>query len=384
MGPLAGFTIIEIGSIGPGPFCGMLLSDLGARVVRVARPGPPPLGDLLHRGRDAIVIDLKHEAAPELVLRMVEQADAFFEGFRPGVAERLGIGPEAALARNPRLVYGRMTGFGQDGPLASSAGHDIDYIAMSGVLDLIGTSGGPPVVPLNLVGDLGGGGMLLAVGLLAGLLETSRSGKGQVVDAAMIDGSAILGMFPRALALAGQWEGGRGENLIDGGAPFYSIYETGDGRYVAVGALEPHFYSQLIEGLGLDAGDLPDQYDRSHWPHLRAIFEEVFVSKTRDEWLESFSGTDACVAPVLTPSEALLHPHNAARHTFVDVDGVGQAAPAPRFDRTPTGLPGRVPSTGRDTVRVLASFGLDSSEIERLLSAGAVTQDSRSRSSTPN
>ncbi|MFZ0491924.1 MAG: CaiB/BaiF CoA-transferase family protein [Acidimicrobiia bacterium] len=375
MGPLGGFTIIEIGSIGPGPFCGMLLSDLGARVVRIARPGPSPYGDLLHRGREAIAIDLKNEAAAEVVLRMVAQADGLIEGFRPGVAERLGIGPAEALDRNPRLVYGRMTGFGQEGPLAASAGHDIDYIAVSGVLDLIGTSGGPPVVPLNLVGDLGGGGMLLAVGLLAGLLEAGRSGRGQVIDAAMIDGSAVLGMFPRALAAAGQWEGGRGENLIDGGAPFYCTYETGDGRYVAVGALEPHFYAHLVRGLGLEAGDLPEQYDRTHWPDLRAVFEEVFVSKTRDEWVEIFAGTDACVAPVLTPSEAPFHPHNVVRRTFVDVDGVTQAAPAPRFDRTPADFPGAVPTTGRDSVRVLESFGFEPVEIEPLLASGAVVQD---------
>jgi alpha-methylacyl-CoA racemase len=374
MGPLEGFTIIEVGSIGPGPFCGMLLSDLGARVVRVARPGPSPYGDLLHRGRDAIAIDLKHDAAAEIVLRMAEHADGFYEGFRPGVAERLGIGPAQALARNPRLVYARMTGFGQEGPLAGSAGHDIDYVAMSGVLDLIGMSGGPPIVPLNLVGDLGGGGMLLAVGLLAGLLEAGRSGRGQVIDAAMVDGSAILGMFPRALRVAGLWEGGRGENLLDGGAPFYGTYATGDGRYIAVGALESRFYSAFIDGLGLDAADLPEQYDRTHWPELRAVFEEVFATKTRDEWIEIFSETDACVAPVLTPSEAPLHEHNLARRTFVDVEGVTQAAPAPRFDRTP-GAAGSVPSPGRHSVRVLESFGFEPAEIDTLVASGAVVQD---------
>ncbi len=375
MGPLAGFTIIEIGSIGPGPFCGMILSDLGARVVRVARPGPSLYRDLLHRGRDAIAIDLKHPGAPEVVLRMVEHADAFFEGFRPGVAERLGIGPEDALARNPKLVYGRMTGFGQEGPLAASAGHDIDYIAVSGVLDLIGMSGGPPVVPLNLVGDLGGGAMLLAVGLLAGLLEAGRSGQGQVIDAAMVDGSATLGMFPRALHAIGQWEGGRGENLIDGGAPFYRTYETSDGRYVAVGALEPLFYSELVDGLGLDARDLPEQYDQTHWPRLRAMFEAVFATKPRDEWVEIFAGTDACVAPVLTPAEAPQHTHNVARGTFVDVGGVMQAAPAPRFGRTPAGPPGAIPSSGRDSVRVLESFGFEQAEIEPLVELGVVVQD---------
>ena len=375
MGPLNGFTVIEIGSIGPGPFCGMLLADLGARVVRVARPGPPPYRDLLHRGRDAIIIDLKNEAAAEVVLRMAEHADAFYEGFRPGIAERLGIGPAEALARNPKLVYARITGFGQEGPLAASAGHDIDYIAMSGVLDLIGSSDGPPVIPLNLVADLGGGGMLLAVGLLAGLLEADRSGKGQVIDVAMLDGSSVLGMFPRALSVAGLWEGPRGENLLDGGAPFYRTYETEDGRYIAVGALEPRFYSEFIEGLGLDPADLPEQYDRTHWPDLRIVFEQTLGSKTRDEWLKIFSGTNACVAPVLTPSEAPSHEHNVARHTFIDVDGVTQAAPAPRFDRTPADLPGPVPSPGRDSVHVLESFAFEPSEIERLIASGVVVQD---------
>jgi len=375
MGPLAGFTIIEIGSIGPGPFCGMILADLGARVVRVARPGPSPYGDLLHRGRDAIALDLKHAEGAEVVLRLVEGADGLIEGFRPGVAERLGIGPLEASTRNPRLVYGRMTGFGQTGPLAKTAGHDIDYVALSGVLDLVGTSGGPPVVPLNLVGDLGGGGMLLAVGLLAGLLEASRSGEGQVIDASMVDGAAILGMFPRALAAAGLWEGGRGENLIDGGAPFYGVYETADGKHVVVGALEPQFYAEFVERLGLDTDDLPDRHDRVHWSQLRATFEETFRSRTRDDWVEVFSGTDACVAPVLTPTEAPQHPQNASRHTFIDIDGVMHAAPAPRFSRTPPGTPGPVPTTGRDTTRVLGSFGFAPSEIEGLLSRRVVVQD---------
>jgi alpha-methylacyl-CoA racemase len=377
MGPLTGFTIIEIGSIGPGPFCGMILADLGARVVRVGHPGPNPYPDLLHRGRHAIAIDLKHEASAEVILRMVERAEGLIEGFRPGVAERLHIGPDDALARNPKLVYGRMTGFGQDGPLASSAGHDIDYVAMSGVLSLIGPAGGPPVVPLNLVGDVGGGAMLLAVGLLAGLLEAGRSGRGQVIDAAMIDGSALLGMFPRSLAAAGLWAGNRGENLLDGGAPFYGVYETSDERYVAVGAIEPEFYSALINGLGLDPSELPDQYDRTRWHELRTVFEEAFAVKSREEWQTIFDGTDACVAPVLEPSEAPVHPHNAARGTFVNVGGTLQAAPAPRFGRTRAGVPGPVPTTGQDTTTVLESFGFGTDEIERLLSTGAVVQDRR-------
>jgi alpha-methylacyl-CoA racemase len=375
MGPLVGLTFIEIGSIGPGPFCGMMLADLGARVVRVARPGPTPYRDLLHRGRETVAIDLKHDSAAEVVLRMVERADGFIEGFRPGVAERLGIGPDVVLERNPRLVYGRMTGYGQDGPMTSDAGHDIDYVALSGVLDLIGEPGGPPVVPLNLVGDLGGGGMFLAVGLLAGLLEAGRSGAGQVIDVSMVEGAAYLGMFPRALAAAGQWEGGRGENIIDGGAPFYSVYETADGRYLAVGALEPQFYAELVAGLGLDPEALPEQYDRVQWPGLRATFKEVFASRTRDQWIEVFHGTSACVVPVLTPDEAPRHEHNAARGTFFEADGAIQTAPVPRFSRTRAGTPGSVRTTGHDTVRVLESFGFAVSEIEGLLESGAVVQD---------
>lgn len=375
MGPLAGFTIIEIGSIGPGPFCGMVLADLGARVVRVARPGSRGYTELLHRGRHAIAVDLKHDASSEVVLRMLERADGLIEGFRPGVAERLGIGPETALARNPKLVYGRMTGFGQDGPLASAAGHDIDYVAMSGVLDLIGQAGGPPIVPLNLIGDVGGGGMLLAVGMLAGLLEAGRSGRGQVVDVSMVDGSALLGMFPRSIAAEGMWEGERGENLLDGGAPFYGVYETADGRYMAVGALEPDFYSVLLDGLGLDPADLPDRYDKTRWPELRRTLEEAFASRSRSEWQAIFEGTDACVAPVLTPDEAPHHPHNVARRTFVEAGGVVQAAPAPRFSRTPTDPPGTVPSSGRDTTVVLESFGFEKTEIRTLVEIGAVVQD---------
>lgn len=376
MGPLDGFTVIEMGSIGPGPFCGMVLSDLGARVIRVARPESQSHTELLHRGREAIVIDLKHPDAAEVVFRMIEQVDALIEGFRPGVMERLGIGPDEALARNSNLVYGRVTGFGQDGPLAGDAGHDIDYVAMSGVLDLIGSPGGPPMIPLNLVGDLGGGGMLLAVGILAGLLEAGRSGKGQVIDASMVEGAAMLGMFPRALAVAGLWPGGRGENLIDGGAPFYSVYETADRRYVAVGAIEPQFYSELLAALGLNEDDLPGQYDQTHWPQLRATLERAFASKTRDQWSAIFEGTDACVAPVLTPAEAPVHPHNVARQTFVDVDGVTQTAPAPRFSRTPARAPGSVPTTGRDSVRILESFGFEAANIETLVSNGVVVQDS--------
>jgi len=372
MGPLHGVTIVEIGSIGPGPFCGMMLSDLGANVVRVERPDPQPYPELLHRGRSSIAVDLKHPEAAGLILRLVEQADGLIEGFRPGVAERLGIGPEACLDRNERLVYGRMTGFGQEGPLATVAGHDIDYIALSGALHPIGLAGGPPVVPLNLLGDFGGGGMLLAVGMLAGLLEAARSGRGQVIDAAMVDGSALLTTFVHSMLSAGLWSGRRGDNLLDGGAPFYDTYETSDGKYVAVGALEPKFFGVLLDGLGLDADSVPNQYDRSQWPRMRELFRRTFAKRTRAEWAGVFETADACVAPVLSPEEAPTHPHNRARRTFVEVDGRVQPAPAPRFGRTPVGTPGPVPKPGQDTDEVLESFGFQTEEIAALRAAHVV------------
>lgn len=371
MGPLDGFTIVEVGGIGPGPFCGMILADLGAEVVRVERPAPAPYPELLHRGRRSVAIDLKHGDAAEVVLRIVEQADGLIEGFRPGVVERLGIGPEECLARNSRLVYGRMTGFGQEGPYAHMAGHDIDYIALSGALHMIGPADGPPVVPLNLVGDFGGGGMLLAVGMLAALLHALQTGEGQVVDAAMVDGAALLTTFIHSMRTAGVWSDRRGENLLDGGAPFYRTYETADGRHVAVGALEPQFYARLLEGLGLD-GDLPDQYDRDGWPTLATRFAEVFRTRTRDEWVERFDGGDACVMPVLGPGEAPNDRHNRDRGTFVEVDGIVQPAPAPRFSRTSPDLPGSVPEPGRDSVNVLSRFGFGENEVEHLVRLGVV------------
>ena len=376
MGPLHGVTVIELASLAPAPFGCMILSDLGADVLRVERPevcGPGAAipADPLTRGRRSAGLNLKDPGGVELLLRLVEQADVLVEGFRPGVAERLGFGPGVCLERNPRLVFARMTGWGQDGPLAQTAGHDIDYIAVSGVLHGIGRAGQRPVPPVNLVGDFGGGGMLLAIGVLAALLERERSGLGQVVDAAMVDGSALLNSFLYGLLAGGLWQEERGTNLLDGGAPFYDTYETSDGGHVAVGALEPKFYAELLAGLGLDADELPDQLDRSGWPVLRQRFTEAFGKRTRDEWAESFSGSDACVAPVLTPTEAPGHPHNAARGTFLDGDSV-QPAPAPRFNRTKTATPQPPVRPGADTDAVLAGLGLPDEQIAQLRATGIV------------
>jgi alpha-methylacyl-CoA racemase len=332
-GPLAGVRVVELAGLAPAPFGCMVLADLGADVVLVDRPGgsyPPP--GPLQRGRRTVTLDLKTEAGVASLRQLSARADVFVEGFRPGVAERLGFGPSAMSKINPRLVYARMTGWGQHGPLAARAGHDIDYIAVAGALEPLGTA------PLNLLGDFAGGGMLLAVGILAALLERASSGQGQVIDVAMVDGSALLTTFLHGMLSAGLWPHPRGGNLLDGGAPFYDTYETSDGALMAVGALEPAFYAALLDGLGL-TGPLPAQYDRDGWPALRAQFAARFASRTRDEWTAVFAGTDACVAPVLSPREAPAHPHNRARETFVEVDGVTQPAPAPRFGRTPAPAP---------------------------------------------
>lgn len=370
MGPLEGMTVIEIASLGPGPFCAMVLADLGARVIRVDRKvsgGQLPIAiDPLHRGRESLTLDLKCPGSAEVVLRLIERADVLLEGFRPGVAERLGIGPDACLARNPRLVYGRVTGWGQEGPLAARAGHDIDYIALAGALHPIGRAGGPPVPPLNLVADFGGGGMLAALGVLAALWERQRSGLGQVVDAAMVDGSALLTAMFHGMRAAGLWTDDRGTNLLDSGAPFYDCYETADGRFVAVGALEPQFYAALCVGLGIDAGSLPAQYDPAGWPVLRERFASTFRSRTRDEWEEVFGRMDACVAPVLTMEEATHHPHNQTRGTFVDVGGIVQPGPAPRFGRTPAAVPAPAAVPGEHTAQVLADFGFTEEEVAGL------------------
>jgi crotonobetainyl-CoA:carnitine CoA-transferase CaiB-like acyl-CoA transferase len=337
-GPLTGVRVVELAGQAPGPFGCMVLADLGADVVRVDRPGPCPEGPL-QRGRRVTVLDLKSPDGVAGLLRLVDRADVLVEGYRPGVAERLGFGPPVCLDRNPRLVYARMTGWGQDGPLAERAGHDIDYLAVSGALEPLGRVDDRPHAPINLLGDFGGGGMLLAVGVLAALLERERSGAGQIVDAAMVDGSALLTALLHGMLAAGTWGEPRGENLLDGGAPFYDTYRTADGGFVAVGALEPRFYAALLTGLGLAALDLPDQYDRSGWPELRRMFADRFARRTRAEWTAVFADTDACVAPVLAPAEAHRHPHNAMRGTFVEVGGIRQPAPAPRFSRTPAAVP---------------------------------------------
>jgi alpha-methylacyl-CoA racemase len=377
VGPLAGFKIIEIAGIGPGPYAAMLLSDLGADVLRVDRPNAPAVNaerDVLARGRRSIAVDLKNPDGVETVLQLVERADALIEGFRPGVMERLGLGPDACAERNPKLVYGRMTGWGQEGPLAQTAGHDIDYIALAGVLHNFTRLGERPVPPLNLVGDFGGGSMFLVMGVLAALLHAQRTGEGQVVDAAMVDGAASLMTMEWAFRGMGIWDTeSPGTNLLDTGAPFYEVYECADGKWIAVGAIEAQFYAELLEGMGLaGAADLPHQMDRAQWPAMKKRFAEVFAAKTRDEWWAIFEGTDACVAPVLSPAEALTQPHLKARSTLVNEWGVDQPAPAPRFSRTPSEL--RLPPSapGADTDAGLAAWGFAPDQISKLREAGAV------------
>jgi alpha-methylacyl-CoA racemase len=374
VGPLAGYRIIELAGIGPGPFCGMMLSDMGAEVIRVERPAPGAKApkDVLVRNRRSIAVDLKKPEGVEAVLRLCEGADALFEGFRPGVTERLGLGPEDCMGRNPRLVYGRMTGWGQDGPMAQAAGHDINYIGLSGALHAIGRAGERPVPPLNLVGDFGGGGMLMAFGLVCGLLEAQRSGKGQVVDAAMVDGAASLMAMFFSFAAQGGFTDQRGTNLLDGGAHFYDSYETKDGKYVCLGSIEPQFYAQLIEKAGLDPATFAPQLDRARWPELKEKLAEVMRTKTRDEWCTLMEGTDVCFAPVLSIFEAPEHPHNRARGTFLEVEGIAQPAPAPRFSRTVPEVRGAAPAPGADSEDVLRSFGFSEAEIDSLRESGAV------------
>ena len=378
-GPLHGLRVVELAGIGPGPYTCMLLADAGADVLRVdrasGRPVSPPSGghwDLLNRSRPSVAVDLKHPKGLALVLDLVERADALVEGWRPGVAERLGLGPDECWARNRRLVYGRMTGWGQSGPLSATAGHDIDYIALSGALWSVGRTGDRPVPPLNLVGDFGGGGLLLAFGIVAAVYEAQRSGQGQVVDAAMVDGAASLMTMTHAFHQLGWWLEQRGVNILDTGSHFYEVYETSDGKYFAVGAIEPQFYAELLRVLGLEGEELPAQQDRSQWPAMKERFAAVFATATRDEWAERFAGTDACGAPVLSPWEAHLHPHNAARGTFVDVGGVVQPGPAPRFSRTPGEVRRPPPVPGQDTDEALGAWGIDPQRIKELHEAGAV------------
>ncbi|MGF1597653.1 MAG: CaiB/BaiF CoA transferase family protein [Acidimicrobiales bacterium] len=379
-GPLTGVKVIELAGIGPGPMCAMLLADLGAEVIRVDRPTPADLGvdsgrkyNVLSRGRRSIAVDLKNPEGVEVVLKLVEQADALIEGFRPGVTDRLGLGPDDCAARNPRLVYGRMTGWGQEGPLAHAAGHDINYIALTGVLDAIGPAGGPPVPPLNLTGDFGGGALYLAFGVLAGILEARQSGQGQVLDAAMVDGAASLLTSIYGIYGSGRWKPERGTNILDTGAHFYGTYECADGRYVAIGSIEAKFHAELVEKLGLDPAAIPDRMDRERWAEHKVTLTRLFLSKTRDEWCEIMEGSDVCFAPVLSMGEAPEHPHNKERGTFIELEGVVQPGPAPRFSRTPGQVHGPVPEPGEHTDAVLADWGFGSDDIAKLHEAGAIT-----------
>jgi alpha-methylacyl-CoA racemase len=375
-GPLSGVKIVEIAGIGPGPFGALMLSDMGAEIIRVdraqsVRGETGPGWDLLNRGRRSVGVDLKSPDGVETVLRLVEQADGLIEGFRPGVAERLGIGPEACLARNERLVYGRMTGFGQDGPYAAMAGHDINYIALAGALHPIGRRGEAPVPPLNLVGDFGGGGMLLAFGMVCGILEARTSGRGQVIDAAMIDGAAVLTTMIYAFRSIGAWADERGTNILDTGAHFYDVYECADGQYISLGSIEPQFYAELCEKLGIPADEMP-QHDKARWPELKERVAGVVRTKTRDEWCAVMDGSDVCFAPVLSLAETHTHAHNSHREMFTEVAGVVQPSPAPRFSRTP-GVISRPPSQpGQHTDEVLADWGFEAGEIAKLRETGAV------------
>ncbi|MEY4512714.1 MAG: hypothetical protein RLZZ450_4836 [Pseudomonadota bacterium] len=380
MGALSGLKVIELAGLGPAPFAAMMLADMGAEVVRVDRhtqvragDKSQPSWDLLNRGRRSVGVDLKSAGGVAVVLRLCAQADVLLEGFRPGVAERLGLGPEVVHAHNARLVYGRMTGFGQSGPLAQAAGHDIDYIALSGALEPIGRGGEKPVPPLNFLGDFGGGALFLVTGVLAALLERGISGQGQVVDAAMVDGSALLTTMLHAHRQVGIWSGGRGDNLLDSGAPFYEVYETADAKYVAIGALEPAFYRELLARLGLTHDPrCAVQMDRTRWPAMREAFCEVFRRQTRAAWEAVFVGSDACFAPVLSPFEAAEHPHNEARRTFVTVDGKLQPAPAPRFSRTESSVRSAPAMPGAHTDEVLAEWGFSPDELTQLRAAAAI------------
>ena len=377
-GPLHGVRVIELTAIGPVPFCGALLGDLGADVVRIDRkPGPtappdkPARFDFYNRNKRSLALDLKSPAAIDALLQMVQGADVLIEGWRPGVAERLGLGPDVCLQRNPRLVFGRMTGWGQTGPLAQEAGHDINYLALTGALHSIGGPGRPPAPPLNLVADLGGGALYLALGVLSAVIEARQSGQGQVVDAAMVDGVAGLMSAFQAYHQQGRWSDQRGDNIVDGGAPYYGVYETLDGRHVAVGAMEPHFYANLLAVLGLDAATLPAQNDQAAWPALRACFADVFRTRTRAEWEQAMAGREACFAPVLNIPEAWAHPHMVARGVFTRFDEVLHPTPAPRFSRTPSALRRPAPAAGQHGPEVLAEWGVSAAGIQALDAAGA-------------
>jgi alpha-methylacyl-CoA racemase len=379
-GPLAGLRVVELVGLGPGPFAGMLLADMGADVVRVDRVDAAravdrsqPATSAMNRGKRSLAIDVKQPLGLDALLRLLDRADAFIDVFRPGVAERLGFGPDVCLERNPRLVYGRLTGWGQEGPYAHVAGHDIDYLALAGALEPLGRAGQPPTPPINVLADFAGGGMLLAFGIACAAFERETSGLGQVVDAAMVDGAALM-LTPFYAARASGFWGERGTNFLDTGAHFYEVYETADARHVAVGAIEPKFYGELLARLGLDASELGDQWDTSSWPANKERLAAVFRTRTRDEWCAALEHTDACFAPVLTPVEAPAHPHNVARRTFLDLDGVPQPAPAPRFSRSAPAPTGPTPPThaGDDTDDVLREYGFTAAEIDDLRAAGAL------------
>ncbi len=378
-GPLSGFKVIEIAGIGPAPFGAMMLADLGAEILRVDRLGGSGFlsssggsHDFLGRNKRSIAVDLKTPQGVETVLRLVDEADALIEGFRPGVAERLGIGPDVCLGRNPGLVYGRMTGWGQEGPWSSAVGHDLNYIALTGALHAIGEENQKPSIPLNLIGDFGGGGLFLAYGVLAALLEKGRSGKGQVVDAAMVDGATLLSASIHGAAQSGFWSEERGTNLLDGGAHFYQVYETKDGKWVSIGSIEPQFYAELLRRLELDNEDLPGQMDRATWPAMKTRFTEIFLAKTRDEWCQVMEGFEVCFAPVLKMAEAPEHPHNVERQTFVDFEGAKHPAPGPRFSRTPGTLRNVSPEKGAHTDEALQAWGFSAAEIQALRDQKAV------------
>ena len=376
MGPLAGIKVLEFESIGPAPFAGMLLADMGADVVVIDRPQGADLGlkrerwyDTMMRGKRSATLDLKSTTSKEVVHSLAEKADALIEGMRPGVMERLGIGPDEMLKINPRLVYGRMTGWGQTGPLAARAGHDINYIALTGILNAIGRKGEAPLPPLNLVGDFGGGGMLLGFGVACGLIEAARSGKGQDVDAAMVEGASLLATMFFGFLSSNSWNEDRGSNILDTGAPWYNVYETKDGKYVSVGAIEERFYKDLLNRMQLDEKQFP-QHDRAKWPLHKAALTTVFKSKTRDEWVKVFEGSDACFAPVLSWSEAPRHPHNRARSAYISVKRVEQPAPAPRFSRTPGEVQRPPPERGEGGAQALADWGFAAEQMKRLTSLG--------------
>lgn len=380
-GPLSGYKFIEIAGVGPTQFCGMLLGDMGAEIIRIERPASvelgvaiPPQFNLWNRSRKSLALDLKNSAALEVVLRLCEQVDGLYEGFRPGVMERLGLGPDVCMSRNEKLVYGRMTGWGQTGPLASSAGHDPNYIALTGVLDAIGERGGPPVIPLNIIGDYAGGAMYLAMSLLAALLETTKSGKGQVIDCAMVDGvNSIMTVFHGMLA-AGLWNEKRGHNVLDGGAHFFSVYETKDKQYVVIGPIEERFYKELLGKLQIDDPLFADQSNSDNWPPLKEKLQQIFSTRTRDEWCDLLEGTDCCFSPVLSLSEASQHPHNQQRENFVEVDGITQPSPAPRFERTPGKIQSPPVEAGQHTEELLKDFGFSESDIQNLLDNGVAYQ----------